>query len=144
MVGNPTNILDTFIAETILYCFYAIRVARILVELPTIEFGGIMGNNWGHVKDNHPQKPRKLLDIAKEILRRKHYSIRTEEAYMGWMVRYMYFHNKRHPKNMGVPEIEAFLTHLAVEGNVAASTRNQVFNAILFLSERSEYFVGRR
>ena len=81
-----------------------------------------MGNNWGHVKDNHPQKPKKLLDIAKEILRCKHYSIRTEEAYIGWMARYIHFHNKRHPKNMGVPEIEAFLTHLAVEGNVAGST----------------------
>ena len=81
-----------------------------------------MGNNWGHVKDNHLRKPKKLLDIAKEILRRKHYSIRTEEAYIGWMARYIHFHNKRHPKNMGVPEIEAFLTHLAVEGNVAGST----------------------
>ena len=81
-----------------------------------------MGNKRGHVKDNHPQKPKKLLDIAKEILRRKHYSIRTEEAYIGWMARYIHFHNKRHPKNMGVPEIEAFLTHLAVEGNVAGST----------------------
>ena len=81
-----------------------------------------MGNNWGHVKNNNPQKPKKLLDIAKEILRRKHYSIRTEEAYIGWMARYIHFHNKRHPKNMGVPEIEAFLTHLAVEGNVAGST----------------------
>jgi len=102
--------------------FSAIKVSRILVELPTIKLGDIMGNNWGHVKDNHAQKPKKLLDIAKEILRRKHYSIRTEEAYIGWTVRYIHFHNKRHPKNMGVPEIEAFLTHLAVEGNVAGST----------------------
>ena len=92
-----------------------------------------MGNKRGHVKDNHSQKPKKLLDLAKEILRRKHYSIRTEEAYIGWMVRYIRFHNKRHPKNMGVPEIEAFLTHLAVEGNVAGSTQNQAFNALLFL-----------
>ena len=73
-----------------------------------------MGNNWGHVKDNHPRKPKKLLDLAKEILRLKHYSIRTEEAYIGWMVRYIHFHNRRHPKDMGVPEIEAFLTHLPV------------------------------
>ena len=49
------------------------------------------------------------------------------------MVRYTHFHDKRHPKNMGVPETEAFLTHLAVEGNVAGSTQNQAFNAILFL-----------
>ena len=91
-----------------------------------------MGNRRGHVKGNYPQKRKKLLDLAKEILRRKHYSIRAEEAYIGWMVRYIHFHNKRHPKDMGVPKIEAFLTHLAVEGNVAGSTQNQAFNAILF------------
>ena len=79
------------------------------------------------------RKPKKLLDRAREILRVKHYSIRTEQAYIGWMYRYIIFHNKRHPKDMGVPEIEAFLSYLAVEGNVAASTQNQAFNAILFL-----------
>jgi len=68
-----------------------------------------------------------------EILRRKHYSIRTEEAYVGWITRYIYFHNKRHPKNMGVLEIEEFLSHLAVERNVSPSTQNQAFNALLFL-----------
>jgi len=50
--------------------FSAITGCRILVELPNIKYGGIMGNKWGHVKDNHPQKPKKLLDLAKEILRR--------------------------------------------------------------------------
>jgi len=103
------------------------------VGLLDIKYGVIIGNKREHVKGNHPQKPKKLLDLAKEILRRKHYSIRTEEAYIGWMVRYIHFHNKRHSENMGAPEIEAFLTHLAVEGNVAGSTRNQAFNAILFL-----------
>ena len=68
--------------------FSAIKVYRILVELLNINHGVIMGNKGGYVKDNHPQKPKKLLDLAKEILRRKHYSIRTEEAYIGWMVRY--------------------------------------------------------
>jgi len=113
--------------------FSAIKVCRILVGLLDIKYGVIIGNKREHVKGNHPQKPKKLLDLAKEILRRKHYSIRTEEAYIGWMVRYIHFHNKRHSENMGAPEIEAFLTHLAVEGNVAGSTRNQAFNAILFL-----------
>ncbi|MBW2643716.1 MAG: phage integrase N-terminal SAM-like domain-containing protein, partial [Deltaproteobacteria bacterium] len=87
----------------------------------------------GHVKDNNRRNPKKLLDLAREILRRKHYSIRTEETYVGWIKRYIYFHNKRHPKDMGVPEIEEFLTHLAVDRNVSPSTQNQAFNALLFL-----------
>ncbi len=57
----------------------------------------------------------------------------TEETYVQWIVRYILFHDKHHPKEMGVPEIEEFLTHLAIEGNVAAATQNQALNAILFL-----------
>jgi len=74
-----------------------------------------MRKSMQYVKDNNSRKPKKLLDLAREILRRKHYSIRTEETYVGWITRYIYFHNKRHTKDMGVPEIEEFLTHLAVE-----------------------------
>jgi integrase len=77
--------------------------------------------------------PKKLLEQVRDIIRLKHYSYRTEETYVQWIVRYILFHNKRHPKEMGVPEIEEFLTHLAVEGNVAAATQNQALNAILFL-----------
>jgi hypothetical protein len=72
--------------------------------------------------------PKKLLDQVRDIIRLKHYSYRTEETYVQWIVRYILFHNKRHPKEMGVPEIEEFLTHLAVEGNVAAATQNQSFS----------------
>jgi len=79
------------------------------------------------------KKPKMLLEQAREILRRKHYSIRTEEAYTGWMRRYIKFHRKRHPREMGPPEIEIFLSHLAMEENVAGSTQNQAFNALLFL-----------
>jgi integron integrase len=79
------------------------------------------------------QRPRKLLDQVREAVRLKHYSIRTEEAYVGWIKRFILFHNKRHPKDMGSPEIEAFLTHLAVNRRVAASTQNQAFSALLFL-----------
>ena len=79
------------------------------------------------------RKPKKLLDRVREIIRMKHYSIRTEKAYIGWMYRYIIFHNKCHPKDLGPPEIEAFLSYLAVTGNVAGSTQNQAFNAILFL-----------
>jgi len=62
-----------------------------------------------------------------------HYSIRTERTYSDWIKRYILFHNKRHPKEMGAPEVEAFLTYLAVNKNVSSSTQNQALNAILFL-----------
>lgn len=79
------------------------------------------------------QRPQKLLDQVRDTIRTKHYSIRTERAYVDWIRRYVLFHNKRHPKHMGSAEIEAFLTHLAVEQNVAASTQNQALSALLFL-----------
>jgi integron integrase len=76
---------------------------------------------------------KKLLDQMRDTLRLKHYSFRTEESYVGWARRYIIFHNKRHPAEMGTPEIQAFLAHLATTGNVAASTQNQAASAILFL-----------
>lgn len=79
-----------------------------------------------------PQPPR-LLDQVRERLRVKHYSIRTETQYIHWIKRFILFHGKRHPKDMGAPEIETYLTHLAVAGNVAAATQNQALSAILFL-----------
>jgi len=79
------------------------------------------------------KKPKKLLGQTRDIFRTRHYSYRTEQSYIAWMRRYIFFHNKRHPKDLGVAEIEAFLTHLAVKGNVAAATQNQAFNAVLFL-----------
>jgi hypothetical protein len=78
-------------------------------------------------------QPVKLLDRVRHKIRLKHYSIRTEKAYVSWIRRYIYFHNKRHPKEMGRAEIETFLTDLAVNGNISASTQNQAFNALLFL-----------
>ena len=80
-----------------------------------------------------PREEPKLLDQVRDMIRLKHYSIRTEQAYLGWIRRFILFHHKRHPKEMGKTEIEAFLTHLAVQKNVAASTQNQAMNAILFL-----------
>ena len=67
-------------------------------------------------------RPRKLLDQVRDAIRLKHYSYRTEQTYVGWIRRYIIFHNKTHPKDMNAPEIEAFLTHLAVDGNVSVST----------------------
>ena len=75
----------------------------------------------------------KLMDQVRNLIRTKHYSIRTEEAYVGWIRKFILFHGKRHPKEMGEDEISAFLTHLAVNRNVASSTQNQAFNALLFL-----------
>ena len=80
-----------------------------------------------------PSPPPKLLDRLRDTLRRRHYALATEEAYVNWNRRFILFHNKRHPDQMGEAEIRAFLTHLAVEGRVAASTQNQALNAILFL-----------
>lgn len=75
----------------------------------------------------------KLLDQVRDAIRVRHYSIRTEEAYIHWIKRYIYFHAKQHPRDMGEAEITAFLTHLAVDKHVAASTQNQALSAILFL-----------
>lgn len=69
-------------------------------------------------------KPKKLLDQVRDAIREKQYSIRTEQAYVNWIKRFILFHGKRHPKEMSSAEIAAFLTHLAVEKNVAASTQN--------------------
>ncbi len=79
-----------------------------------------------------PQGPR-LLEEVKERLRLKHYSIRTEEQYVQWIKRFILFHGKRHPRQMAASEVEQFLTHLAVEGRVSASTQNQAKSALLFL-----------
>lgn len=75
----------------------------------------------------------KLLDQVRERIRVKHYSLRTEDAYLHWIRRFIFFHGKRHPREMGGPEVEAFLSHLATEGRVAASTQNQALSALLFL-----------
>jgi integron integrase len=75
----------------------------------------------------------RLLDQMRDVLRLKHMSLRTEEAYLSWAKRFILFHDKRHPKDMGAPEIRAFLTSLAVQHQVAASTQNGALNALVFL-----------
>jgi integrase len=79
-----------------------------------------------------PAEPR-LLDQVREVIRLRHYSIRTEQAYLQWITRFILFHRKRHPSEMGAAEVTAFLTDLAIRRNVAASTQNQALHAILFL-----------
>ena len=79
-----------------------------------------------------PQPP-KLLEQVVARLRVKHYSLRTEQIYVDWIKRFVWFHGKRHPKDMGAAEIETFLSNLAVERAVSASTQNQAKSALLFL-----------
>ena len=78
-------------------------------------------------------KGKKLLDQYSEFLRNRHYSLRTEKTYIGWVRQYILYHNKRHPREMGVDEINAFITHLVNQKTVSASTQNQAISAILFL-----------
>jgi integron integrase len=82
--------------------------------------------------ESQPKSP-KLLDRVRELIRVKHYSNRTEKTYVDWIKRFLRFHGMRHPKDMGAKEIGAFLSHLALQRNVAASTQNQAFNALIFL-----------
>jgi len=82
---------------------------------------------------NFVPKPGRLMDQAREVMRFHHYSLSTEKSYVQWILRYIRFNDKRHPKDMGKPEIERFLSHLAMNRDVSASTQNQALNAILFL-----------
>jgi site-specific recombinase XerD len=81
---------------------------------------------------NAPRAP-KLLDRVRESMRTGRYSPHTEAAYVDWIKRYIRFHGIRHPQEMGAEEVKAFLSHLATQMNVAASTQNQAFSALLFL-----------
>lgn len=74
-----------------------------------------------------------LLDVVRQRLRLRHYSPRTEKSYVHWIRRFIRFHNRRHPRDLGKADIEAFLTHLAVDRKVSTSTQNQAFHALLFL-----------
>jgi len=87
------------------------------------------------VRESGPPSPRppKLLDRVREANRLRHGSRSTEKSYVGWIRRYILFHDKRHPADMGAPEVTRFLSSLAVEGRVAASTQNQALSALLFL-----------
>ncbi len=75
----------------------------------------------------------KLLDQVRDAIRAKHYSIRTEEAYVHWIKRYILFHNKRHPSAMREREVSEFLNHLAIRQKVSSSTHNQALSALVFL-----------
>jgi hypothetical protein len=104
--------------------------------------GGIAGVSYScvanatrAVRESAPPPPRapRLFDRVRDTARVRHYSRRTEKAYLAWIRRFILFHGKRHPFEMGTPEITQFLSSLAVEGNVAASTQNQALSGLLFL-----------
>jgi integron integrase len=80
--------------------------------------------------------PPRLLDDLRREVRIRHYSLRTEESYVDWVRRYILFHDKRHPADMGIREVEGFLSNLALERRVSASTQNQAKSALLFLYKR--------
>ena len=90
------------------------------------------------VREPSPTSPRppRLLDRVREANRLRHGSRSTEKSYVGWIRRYILFHGKRHPAEMGAPEVTRFLSSLAVRGKVAASTQNQALSALLFLYRR--------
>lgn len=97
-----------------------------------------------HVPEGGP--PPKLLDRVRAAVRVRHYSRRTEQAYVDWIRRYILFHQKKHPSTMGAAEIVAFLSWLAVDRQVSASTQNQALSAVLFLyklrgAPRNRYYV---
>jgi integron integrase len=82
---------------------------------------------------DHPQAPHGLLALARERMRTRHLALRTEQAYLQWLERYVAFHHGRHPRTLGAQEVEQFLTHLAVHRKVSAATQNQALQALLFI-----------
>ncbi len=93
------------------------------------------GQNPGHKSEAHTEvaSSQALLNQVRQAIRRKHYSNKTEEAYVGWIKRFVFFHHKRHPSEMAEQEIGQCLSHLATRSRVSASTQNQALNAVLFL-----------
>src|SRR2546423_14972222 len=79
------------------------------------------------------RKPKKLLEQVRDVMRLRHYSLRTERTYCGWIERFIRFHGKRHPSQMAETEVREFLTHLARQEGVSSSTQNQALNTLLFL-----------
>jgi len=94
---------------------------------------GYTGENEGVTSGTADRQKPRLLDEVRRCLRLKHYSLRTEQAYVAWIRRFILASGKRHPREMGGPDVERFLTGLAVEGRVSAGTQNQALSALLFL-----------
>jgi integron integrase len=112
----------------------SIREASPQGHYPTLPAGSDRHTPWAARESGPPAAPKpRLLDRVRQALRARHLSRRTEEAYIAWIRRFIVFHGKRHPVEMGAPDVTTFLTSLAVDGQVAASTQNQALSALLFL-----------
>src|SRR5882672_5711919 len=103
------------------------------VRLVPAPVGGALSREPPLPKDHTVQPKPKLLDQVREAIRTRHYSLRTEKVYAHWVKRFILFHNKRHPREMGEAEVGQFLSFLATELHISASTQNQALNALLFL-----------
>jgi integron integrase len=108
----------------------ALETARTALRLL---YQDVLHQNVGELPQ--PRPPR-LLDQLRQVLRLGHYALKTEKSYVQWATRYILFHDKRHPRDMRAPEVEQFLTYLATDGHVSASTQNQALNALIFLYSR--------
>lgn len=124
-VSADETVSDFGVAEarSALHFLYAVVLDKPLDLLPT---------SAGTVGPPLAESPR-LLDQMRHVLRVRHYSRRTEDCYVDWARRFILFHDKRHPTDLRAAHVEAFLTHLAVQGHVSASTQNQALNALVFL-----------
>lgn len=116
------------------------QVLHISLDMPRIEKCWADLQKQSSIGEKNSRQPSqqitvqsKILDQVRHEIRLRHYSRRTEDTYIDWIRRYILFHHNHHPRDMGVPEITQFLTHLAVDLNVAASTQNQALNALVFL-----------
>ena len=109
---------------------------RLSAAIGTDEPGGARKGQLGlgaAAKAGEERRPGALEEQLRGVMRKRQYSRKTEESYVGWYRRYVKWHGLRHPREMGVPEVEAFLTHLAINRGVVAATQNQVLNALVFL-----------
>lgn len=125
-VSDLGQFLD-HVAKTAKEPLVAVAAARTALQFL---YGDVLRIELGEL--SWPRPPR-LLDQVRQVLRVRHYARRTEECYVQWVRRFIVFHGKRHPRELGAAEVEQFLTDLAVRGQVAASTQNQALNALVFL-----------
>ena len=142
-VTFKNDVILAFMGSTIIYAFLSVQ-KDLETEYEVILKRAKTSQGTGPILVPNPKA--KLLEQVREVMRFHHYSIRTERTYCQWIRRYLAFHRLRdwsgpqrgwrHPRDMGAPEVVAFLTHLAVAGNVAASTQNQALNALVFLYEQ--------
>jgi hypothetical protein len=117
-----------------IFCDIGLTKINILIQIWSLDHVVHSDKENIALGDTRMNKPPKLLDQVRNVLRVKHYTLDTERAYVGWAKRYILFHGKQHPLNMNASHIEAFLTYLAVKGEVAASTQNQALNAVVLQS----------